>query len=135
MYNATTFSVYHPNLNRDAPSGMSSSQYSCAFHCKTCAGLLLHTSSFPCCTSRGLAVYATSFSSALLSFLSSFVLFYRGHSLHLCPFSPYLKHSTAITSCLLIIFSSASHCITLLFNTSNLFWGMTVPFSPSFLFL
>ena len=50
-------------------------------------------------------------------------------------YSLHLKHSTTITSCLLIILSSTPHYITLLFNTSNLFWGMIVPFSPSFLFL
>ena len=77
----------------------------------------------------------TSTSSALLSFFSSFIIFYSGHSLYLCPFSPHLKHSTTTTSCLLIILSSTPHYITLLLNTSNLFWETMVPFSPSSLFL
>jgi len=47
----------------------------------------------------------------------------------------YLKHSTTIVSCLLIVFPSTPHCITLVFNTSNLFWGIMIPFSPSFPFL
>ena len=57
------------------------------------------------------------------------------YSLHLCPSSPHLKHSTTAISCLLIVLSSTLHCITLLFSTSNLFWGMAILFSPSFLFL
>ena len=35
----------------------------------------------------------------------------------------------------LIIFSSTPHCITLLPNALNLFWGITVSFSLSLLFL
>ena len=47
-----------------------------------------------------------------------------------------MKHSTLLTfSCLLISFPSTLHCITLLDNTSNLFWGTIIPFSASFLFL
>ena len=61
--------------------------------------------------------------------------FQRGHSLYLCSFSPHLKHSTFTISCFLIILSFTSHCITLLDNTSNLFWGAVPLFSSSFLFL
>ena len=54
----------------------------------------------------------------------------------MCPFSPHLKHSILFTSfCLLISFFSTPHCITLLDNTSNLFWDLITPFSVSFLFL
>jgi len=55
--------------------------------------------------------------------------------LHLCPFSPHLKHSTFTVSCFLIIPSFTSHYITLLDNTSNLFWGAVSLFSFPFLFL
>ena len=62
-------------------------------------------------------------------------LTHNGHFLHLCPFSPHLKHSTSTTPTFLIVFSFSPHCITLLHNTSNLFWGTTVPFSSFLLFL
>ena len=62
-------------------------------------------------------------------------LFYRGHSLHLCPSSPHLKHLTATVLMLLITLSSTPYCITRLFKTSNLFWGISAPFSSSLLFL
>jgi len=39
-YDATTFLVYYPNSNRHASSEMSSPQYSCAFHYRTCAIML-----------------------------------------------------------------------------------------------
>ena len=39
-----------------------------------------------------------------------------------------VKHSTATSFCLLIILSSTSHCITLLLNISNLFWGIVFLF-------
>ena len=117
---------------------------------------------YPCCASHGLTTCTASSSSTLLNLLSPSCTFpftghtgpfywcafcgfatcatlsffsYNGHSLHLCPFSLHLKHSATTTSYLLIIFSSTPHCITLLPNTSNLFWGTTVLFSPSFLFL
>ena len=61
--------------------------------------------------------------------------FQREHSLHLCPFFPHLKHSTSTISCFLIVLSFTSHYITLLDNTSNLFWGVVFLFSSSSLFL
>jgi len=68
-------------------------------------------------------------SSAYL-FLSSF---FFGYCLHQCPFSSYLKHLTTIfISCLLIHYSPSLLCITLLLNTSNLFWEI-VSLSSSFL--
>ena len=92
--------------------------FSCTSPFIGCAGLT------SCCVFCGLVTYAT-----------LFFLTHNGHSLHLCPFSPHLKHSTSTTPTLLIMLSSTSHCITLLFNTSNLFWGMTVPSSSLLLFL
>jgi len=53
----------------------------------------------------------------------------------LCPFSPYLKYSTFTVSCFLIILSFTSHCITLLDNTSNLFWEVVPLFFFPSLFL
>jgi len=149
MYITITSLVYHPSSNRYASLGMSSSQCSCAFYHKTYTGLLLH---FSCYTSHGLTIYATFSPSTLLNFcccafcsiaicttlLTSFLFtfFYSGHSLHLCPSSLYLKHSTfLISSCLLIILFSSSHCITLLLNISNLFLGTTFPFTFPPLFL
>jgi len=95
---------------------MPSLQCFCAFHHRTCARLLLH--SF-CCAFCGMATRAAS------STTRNFFPFQRGHSLHLCPFSPHLKHSTSTVSYLLIVFSPTPHCITLLDNTSYLFWGVT----------
>ena len=146
--------MHHSNSNRHALLGMSFPQCSCAFCHKICTGLFSH--SF-CYTSHGLAT-CTAFSfSTLLNLLScaspftehagsfcwcifcGFVrcttLFHSGHSLHLCSFSPHLKHSTSTTPTFLIILFSTLHCITLLFNTSNLFWGIVTPFSVSFCFL
>ena len=77
-----------------------------------------------CCTFCDLAICTT------FSFLT-----HNGHSLHLCPFSPHLKHLTSTAPILLIIFFSTPHCIILLLNTSNLFLGITVPFPSSFCFL
>ena len=48
---------------------------------------------------------------------------------------PYLKHSTFTVFCFLIILSFTLHCITLLDNTSNLFWGVVPLFSFLSLFL
>jgi len=149
MYVTITSLVYHPSSNRYASLGMPSPQYSCAFYHKTYTGLFLH---FSCYASHGLATYATFSPSTLLNFycctfcsiatcatlLTSFLstFFHSRHSLHLCPSSLYLKHSTFLTSsCLLIILFSSSHCITLLLNISNLFLGMTFPFIFSPLFL
>ena len=70
--------------------------------------------------------------STTCNFFSPFQI---GHSLHLCPFSPHLKHSTSTVSYLLIVVSLTSHCITLLDNTSNLFWGTIPLFSSPSLFL
>ena len=128
---------------------MPSSQCSCTLRHKMCTRLLLHS---PYCTSYGLAMYAVSSSSTLFNlyyctfcgiaihaalstpFLSTF--FHSGHSLHLCPFSSHLKHSTLLTSsCLLIVLFSNPHCITLLLNTSNLFLGTTFSFFFPPLFL
>ena len=127
MYDTITSFIIYPSSNRYALSGMPSLQCSCTFCHRTCARLLLH--SF-CCTFCGMATCTVS--SATCNFFSSFQ---RGHSLHLCPFSPYLKHSTSTTSCFLIILSFTSHCITLLINTSNLFWGAVSLSSFPFLFL
>ena len=106
---------------------MPSPQYSYTFYYRMYARLLLH--SF-CYTSCGIAICAVSSTTCI--FLSPFQ---KEHSLHLCPFSLYLKHSTSIVSYLLIILSFTLYCITLLNNTLNLFWGVVVPFSSSFLFL
>ena len=64
-----------------------------------------------------------------------FICFHSGHSLHLCPPSLHLKHSTSILSYFLIILFFISHCITLLDNTSNLFLGAASLFSFPSLFL
>ena len=77
-----------------------------------------------CCAFCGLAI-CTAF-----SFLT-----YNEYSLYLCPFSLHLKHSTSTTPILLIVLFSTPHCIILLLNTSNLFWGTTVLFPSSFCFL
>ena len=53
----------------------------------------------------------------------------------MCPSFPHLKHSTLTISCFLIIVSLTLHCITLLVNTSNLFWGIVPLFSSLSLFL
>ena len=127
---------------------MSSPQCSCAFHCRICTGLLFYSA---CCTSYGLAIYTTLFFSTLHNFwcytfcgiatctalstpfFSSF--FYHRHSLHLCSFSSHLKYFTPTTFCFLIIFFSIPHYITLLLNTSYLFWGTAIPFSSFSLLL
>ena len=154
MYVTIISLIYHSNSNKHTSLGIPFLQCSCAFHCKMCTKLLLH--SF-CCAFHGLAICTIFSSSILLNLLScaflftghaSFfcwcafcgfatcaTLFHNGHSLHLYPFSPYLKHSTFTTPTLLIILSSTPHCITLLFNTSNLFWDIVIPFSASFYFL
>ena len=126
-YDTITSLVYHPSSNRHASSGMPSLQCSCTFHHRTYTGLLLH--SF-CCAFCGMATCAAS--STTRNFFS---LFQRGYSLYLCPFSPHLKHSTFTVSCFFIILSFISHCITLLDNTSNLFWGAVPLFSFPSLFL
>ena len=124
--------------------------------------LLLHS---PCCTSCGLVTHTASSSSALLSLLSPFcafplmgcaslfsycafcgftmcatfssffLFFHTGHSLHLCPSSLHSKYFTPAILIILTTLPSTPHCITLLFNTSNLFWGTTIPFSSLLLFL
>ena len=106
---------------------MPSPQCSCAFCHRTCTELLLH--SF-CCAFYGMAIHTVS--STTCNFFSPFQ---RGHSLHLCPFFPHLKHSTFTVFCFLIILSFTLHCITLLGNTSNLFWGVVPLFSFLSLFL
>ena len=109
--------VYHSSSNRHTLSGMPSLQCSYAFCYRTYTGLLLHSFCYAFC---GMATCTAS--STTHNFFSPFQ---RGHSLHLCPFSPHLKHSTSTVSCLLIVFSPTPHCITLLDNTSYLFWGVT----------
>ena len=95
----------------------------------SCAFLLMeHTSSFFGGISYGIATHTTLF---LLSFL------FLGHSFYRYPSSLYLKHCIAsfsflFPSCLLI---STSHLITLLDNTSNIFWETDALFPFSFLFL
>ena len=106
---------------------MLSPQYFYAFCHRTHAGLLFY---FFCCTSYGM-VTCTAFSITHIFFS----VFQREYFLHLCSFSPHLKHSTSITFYLFIVLSFTPHCITLLNNTSNLFWEIVVPFSPSLLFL
>jgi len=106
---------------------MPSLQCSCTFHHRMYAGLLFH--SF-CCAFCGIATHAAS--STTHNFFSPFQ---RGHSLYLCPFFLHLKHSTFTVSCFLIILSFTSHCITLLDNTSNLFWEVVPLFSFPSLFL
>ena len=113
----TTSWVYHPNSNRCTSSRMPSPQYSHALCCKAATELLYYSCVFylvehagfsSCCAFCGLTIYTISFSSTLLNFLSSFTFLYSGHSLHLCPFSPHLKHSTTTVSCLLIVLSPLS---------------------------
>ena len=60
----------------------------------------------------------------------------------LCSYAFLRRERTGLFSCCAFCglttcatLSSTLHCITLLLNTSNLFWGMTVLFSLSFLFL
>ena len=102
MYVTITSFVYYPNSSRHALSGMPSPQCSCAFRCRTYTRLLLYAPSLSCCASCGLVTYATSFSFTLLTLLSLWCTFpltrcatlftssHNRHSLHLCPFSPYL---------------------------------------------
>ena len=116
-----------PALNRHTSSRMPFPQCSCAFCHKTYAGLLLYSFFY---TFGGIVTHTTP--STTRNFFSSFQ---RGHSLHLCPSSPHLKHFTFTISCFLIIFSFTLHCITLLDNTSNLFWGAVPLFSFPSLFL
>ena len=85
--------------------------------------------SFCCCTFYGIAT-CTAFSTSLF-----FTLFHSRYSLYLCPFFSHLKHSTSTASYLLIALSSTPHCITLLLNISNLFWGTIFLFSLPTLFL
>ena len=108
----TTSWVYHPNSNRCTSSGMPSLQCSHALCCRAATKFLYYSCVFSlveyagfssCCAFCGLTIYTTSSSSTLLNFLSSFTFLYSGHSLHLCPFSPHLKHSTTTVSCLLIV--------------------------------
>ena len=106
---------------------MLSPQCSCAFYHRICARLLFYSFCYAFC---GMATCAAP--STTRNFFSSFQ---RGHSLHLCPFFLHLKHSTFTVSCFLIILSFMSHCITLLDNTSNLFWGAVPLFSFPSLFL
>ena len=146
-YITITFSMHHPNSSRYTFSGTLLPQ--CFF------ALLLNSATellYSCCASYGLATHATPPSFVLLILLSyafpftecvglSFCYTFCGftihitlffshnrHSLHLCPFFPHLKHLTSATPTFLIIFSSTPHCITLLFNALNLFWGIVVPF-------
>ena len=155
-YITITSFVYYPNSSRCASSSTPLPQCFSALLLNSTTKLLLH----PCCASCGSATCAVSSSFVLLNLLfyaSPFTghtslsscctfcslathavfsfLTYNGHFLHLCPFSLYLKHSTSTTSTLLIMLSSTPHCIPLLFNISNLFWEMIVPFSPLLLFL
>ena len=123
----TMASIEDPSSNRHALSGMPSPQCSCTFYRRMCAGLLFH--SF-CCVFCGMAIRTASSSTR-----NFFSLFQIGHSLHLCPFSPHLKHTTSTVSCFLIVLSFTPHYITLLDNTSNLFWGAVPLFSFSLLFL
>ena len=77
-------------------------------------------------------IFFHTFHRGTASFL--FLLFFLGHSHFLCLSSPHQKHFTTslTTSCLLI--SLTPHCITRLFNTSNLF-PTTVSFFYSSLLL
>ena len=145
-YKTTTSFVHHSNSSRYTSSSTPLSQCSFALFLNSTTELLLYSyctfcsiaacaASPPstllnlcCCVFCGIAIRAT-FSTSL------FLFSYSRHSLHLCPFSLHLKYSITITSCLLIIASSTPHYITLLFDTSNLFWGTIVPFSSSFLLL
>ena len=116
------FSCYaFPFIGHATPSSstlLSLLSSSCAFSLTRRAGLL------SCCAFCGLATCAA------LSFFT-----HRGHSLYLCPSSPYLKHFTTTVFTFLTTLSSAPYCITLLLNTSNLFWETTVPSTFSFSFL
>ena len=100
--------------------------YSCTFSHRGHAGLL------SCCAFHGLATHTASF----FFFLCFFTLIF-GHSHLKCPTLQHLKHFTSSsTFCYLTSTSSLTlHCITLLANTSNLFWEIGFPFSPLLLFL
>ena len=128
MYVITSYLVLHPLFSGAALLGgiPCALLYSCTFFHKRCTNL------FPCCTFCGLATCAAS-SSPLLCFSTST---FR-HSYLKCPTSQYLKHLTpSSTSCHLTFTSPfIPHCITLLANTSNLFWGIGFLFSSLFLFL
>ena len=150
--------MHHSKFHSCASFGTPFLQCSSALFLSSSTKLLLH----PCCAFCGLAICAASPSSTLLNFLpssctfpfaghaSSFywctfcslvacatlsLSFHNGHSLHLCPSSPHLKHLTTTVSCLLIVLSLTLHCITLLDNTSNLFREITSLFSFSLLLL
>ena len=100
--------------------------YSCTFLYKECAGL------YPCCIFYGLAACATS--SSLFLFFSTSIFEY---SYLKCLTPQHLKHLTSSTISFLLIltFSLTPHLITLLNNTSNLFWGAVPLFSFPSLFL
>ena len=101
-----------------------------------CAFSLIGCASFPFCyVFCGIATHTASSSFTLLNLFSFLIFSHSRHFLYLHPHSPHLKHSTATISCLLIILFSTPHCITLLLNTSNLFWEVMVLFSLFFLFL
>ena len=156
MYVTITSFMHHPNSSRCVSSGTPLLQCSSVLLLNSTTKLLLH----PCCTSHDLVTHTTPSSSVLLNLLScaspftgcaslsSYCIFcglttcivlsfltHNGHSLHLCPFFPHLKHLTSTISCFLIILFFISHCIILLDNTSNLFLGATLLFSFSSLFL
>ena len=69
----------------------------------------------------------------LLPLATSFLLS-KENTLCTCV-PPHLKHFTFTISCFLITFSFILHCITLLDNTSNLFWEVVPLFSFPSLFL
>ena len=127
-YVTTISPIYHSSSIRYTLSGISSPQCSYALHCRIYAGLLLHTSSF-CYAFCGFAMCA-----AFSSFFLCFSTLIFGHFYLKCPTPQHLKHliSSSTFFHLTLTSSFTLHLITLLANTSNLFWGIDFP-SPSFL--
>lgn len=123
-YITITSSIYHPNSIKYASSGISFPQCFHALCHRIYSRLLLHTSSL-CYALCGLATCAIFFSFLLCLFTSMF-----GHSHLKCPTLQHLKHLTSswhLTS----TSPFTPYCITLFTKTSNLFWGIDLPF-PSF---
>ena len=137
----------YPNSHNSASHGTVGPQYHSALFLNVSHELLSYSS---CCAFPSVG-HTTSLPSTLLNLLSPscafpftghaglfspfFLFIHNGHSLHLCPFSPHLKHFTPAVLILLIVFSSTLHCITLLLKISNLFWGVVALFPSSFSFL
>ena len=150
-YDSTISLVIHPISNSCASSRIPFLQCSSALFLSSSIELLLYSCcAFPFigCAAFSSSILLSLFSpscTGLLSFWCAFPLSgcatlfaffsYRGHSLHLCPSFPHLKHLIATVLILLTTLSSTPHCITLLLKILNLFWGVTTSFSSFFSFL